>query len=41
MPVVSTVVRDTSKPEFAIVSTIADKGLLLRMQPERLYGLAE
>jgi len=41
MPVVNTVVRDTSKPEFAIASTVADKGLVLRMPPERLYGLPE
>ncbi|HUG23833.1 HD-GYP domain-containing protein [Piscinibacter sp.] len=41
MPVVNTVVRDTSKPEFAIAATVADKGLVLRMPPERLYGLPE
>ena len=41
MPVVSTVMRDTSKPEFAIASTDTDKGLVLRMPPERLYGLPE
>jgi HD-GYP domain-containing protein (c-di-GMP phosphodiesterase class II) len=41
MPVVNTVVRDTSKPEFAIVSTVPDKGLVARMLPERLYGLPE
>jgi HD-GYP domain-containing protein (c-di-GMP phosphodiesterase class II) len=41
MPQVNTVVRDTSKPEFAIVSTLADKTLVLRMPPERLYGLPE
>jgi HD-GYP domain-containing protein (c-di-GMP phosphodiesterase class II) len=42
MPVINTVMRDTSKPEFAIVSTIAEKGAtVLRMPPERLYGLPE
>ncbi|HEV7915251.1 MAG TPA: HD domain-containing phosphohydrolase [Albitalea sp.] len=41
MPVVSSVVRDTSKPECAIVSTDTDKGLVQRMAPERLYGLPE
>jgi len=41
MPVVNTVVRDTSKPEFAIVSTVSDKAQVLRMPPERLYGLPE
>jgi HD-GYP domain-containing protein (c-di-GMP phosphodiesterase class II) len=41
MPIVSTTVRDTSRPEFAIASTVVDKGLVLRMPPERLYGLPE
>ena len=41
MPAVNTVVRDTSKPEFAILSAVMDKGLVQRMVPERLYGLAE
>lgn len=41
MPVVNTVMRDTAKPEFAVVSTVPDKGLVLRMPPERLYGLPE
>jgi HD-GYP domain-containing protein (c-di-GMP phosphodiesterase class II) len=41
MPLVNTVVRDTSRPEFAILSAVADKGLVQRMVPERLYGLAE
>jgi hypothetical protein len=35
------IVRDTAKPEFAVVSAISDKGLVLRMTPERLYGLPE
>jgi len=42
MPVVNTVMRDTSRPEFAIQSTISEKGsVVLRMPPERLYGLPE
>ncbi|WP_372528910.1 HD-GYP domain-containing protein [Piscinibacter sp.] len=41
MPVVNTVIRDTAKPEFAILSAAADKSLVLRMAPERLYGLPE
>lgn len=42
MPIVSTTMRDTSKPDFAIVSTISEKGaVVLRMPPERLYGLPE
>ena len=41
MPVVNTIVRDTSKPEFAILSAVTDKGLVQRMLPERLYGLPE
>lgn len=41
MPVVGTTVRDTSRPEFGIMSTVVDKGLVSRMPPERLYGLPE
>lgn len=41
MPMVNTIMRDTSKPEYAIVSALADKSQVLRMQPERLYGLPE
>ena len=42
MPVVNTIMRDTSKPEFAIAATISEKGsTVLRMAPERLYGLPE
>ena len=41
MPVVNTSMRDTSKPEYAIVSTVDDKGLVARMKPERLYGLPD
>ena len=41
MPVVSSIVRDSAKPEFAIVASDTDKGLVQRMPPERLYGLPE
>lgn len=41
MPMVSTIVRDTAKAEFAITSVVADKSLVLRVPPERLYGLPE
>jgi len=41
MPMVNTVVRDTAKPEFTIASVVADKSLVLRVPPERLYGLPE
>ena len=37
--VVTSVRRDTAKPEFAIVASPADKSLVLRIQPERLYDL--
>lgn len=39
-PTVSTPQRDTSKPEHAIVGTVADKSVVARMPPERLYGYA-
>jgi HD-GYP domain-containing protein (c-di-GMP phosphodiesterase class II) len=41
MPLINTVARDTSKPEFAIVSALSDKSQVLRVPPERLYGLPE
>jgi HD-GYP domain-containing protein (c-di-GMP phosphodiesterase class II) len=41
MPSVSTVTRDTARPEFAIASLAKDKKLVLRVPPERLYGLPE
>jgi len=41
MPMVNTIVRDTAKPEYAIVSIVGDKSAVLRMPPERLYGLPE
>lgn len=40
-PSISTLVRDTAAPEFAIVSLPADKTLVNRVPPERLYGLPE
>jgi len=41
MPMVNTVVRDTSKPEFAIAALADHKALVLRVPPERLFGLPE
>jgi HD-GYP domain-containing protein (c-di-GMP phosphodiesterase class II) len=41
MPMVNTIMRDTSKPEFGIASPLPAKELVLRMPPERLYGLQE
>lgn len=41
MPIVNTFMRDTSKPEYAIVSMVNDKGLISRIKPERLYGLPD
>ncbi|HSV54240.1 MAG TPA: HD domain-containing phosphohydrolase [Burkholderiaceae bacterium] len=38
--IVSTVRRDTSDPTYAIAGTVADKSPLMRMPPERLYGLS-
>lgn len=32
--------QDTGKPEFAIVERVADKSMLKRLAPERLYGFA-
>jgi HD-GYP domain-containing protein (c-di-GMP phosphodiesterase class II) len=40
LPIVSTVRRDTAEAAFAITGTIADKSMLARMPPERLYGLS-
>jgi HD-GYP domain-containing protein (c-di-GMP phosphodiesterase class II) len=39
MPVLNVVRRDTSRPEHAIAGFVADKSLLDRVPPERLYGL--
>ena len=35
---VHTLQRDTSQPQYAIVSSVADKSLVARMPPERIYG---
>lgn len=40
LPIVSTVRRDTADPAYAITGTVADKSMLARMPPERLYGLS-
>ena len=37
----NTPIRDTAKPEFAIASLLRDQVLVLRVPPERLYGLPE
>lgn len=39
VPVLNIVRRDTSRPEHAITGLVADKSLLERVPPERLYGL--
>jgi HD-GYP domain-containing protein (c-di-GMP phosphodiesterase class II) len=41
MPSVSTARRDTSQPAYAIKALGDAKALVLRMPPERLYGLVE
>lgn len=41
MPHVNTVMRDTAKPEFAITGLAAQKNFVLRMPPERLFGIPE
>jgi HD-GYP domain-containing protein (c-di-GMP phosphodiesterase class II) len=41
MPQVNTVMRDTARPEFVIVALAADKNQLLRVPPQRLFGLPE
>lgn len=37
-PTVHTVQRDTSQPHYTIVGSVADKTLVARMPPERIYG---
>jgi HD-GYP domain-containing protein (c-di-GMP phosphodiesterase class II) len=39
VPTIHTVRRDTARPEFAIVGLVADKTLVERVPPERLYGI--
>jgi len=39
-PTVHTSIRDTSQPEYTIVASVADKSLVARMPPERVYGYA-
>lgn len=39
-PTVHTAQRDTSQSEYAIVANVADKSLVARMPPERVYGYA-
>lgn len=40
-PIIGTVRRDTARPEFAIAGPAPDKRLVLRVPPERLFGLVE
>lgn len=39
-PVSHTLRRDTGQAEFAIVGVVADKSMLIRLPPERLYGFS-
>jgi len=41
LPSVKTVRRDTGRKEFAILGAVADKALLKRLAPERLYGFSD
>jgi HD-GYP domain-containing protein (c-di-GMP phosphodiesterase class II) len=41
IPVVRTTLRNTAEPGYAIKSTVAESKMVLRMPPERLYGLVE
>jgi hypothetical protein len=41
IPVVRTVLRNTGEPAYAIKSLVAENKMLLRVPPERLYGLVE
>jgi hypothetical protein len=40
VPVLNVVRRETARPEHAIVSLVADKSIVTRVPPERLYGLS-
>lgn len=41
IPVVRTTKRNTAEPAYAIKSLVPDSKMMLRMPPERLYGLVE
>lgn len=41
MPSVNTVLRDTARAEFAITGLAPDKNMVLRLPPERLFGIPE
>lgn len=41
IPTVNTVRRDTAKPEFAVAALVGANRLVLRVPPERLFGLPE
>lgn len=40
VPILNVVRRETAKPEYAITGLVADKSLVSRVPPERLYGLS-
>ncbi len=40
-PIVAAPRRDTASPDYVIVGPVADKRLVLRVPPERFYGLPE
>jgi HD-GYP domain-containing protein (c-di-GMP phosphodiesterase class II) len=41
LPTIGTVMHDTAKAEFAITGLVLDKKLVLRVPPERLFGIPE
>lgn len=41
MPMVNTIRRDTALPTYAIQGPVRDRSLVIRVPPERLFGLAE
>jgi hypothetical protein len=41
VPTVNTTMRDTAQPAYAIKALVGDAALVLRVPPERLYGLVE
>lgn len=41
IPVVRTSLRNTAEPMYAIKSLVPDSKMMMRLPPERLYGLVE
>jgi HD-GYP domain-containing protein (c-di-GMP phosphodiesterase class II) len=39
VPILNVIRRETARPEHAIVGLVADKSIVTRVPPERLYGL--